>query len=77
MDCSLPGSSVHGITQAGLLESVAISTLNGQLVRTMNELLEMDPPAPVKPSGDCSPRQQLDYKLMRNPEVWTTQLNFS
>ena len=69
MDCSLPGTSVHGITQAGLLESVAISTLNGQLVRTVTESLEMDPPAPVKPSGDYSPRQQLDYKLMRNPKV--------
>ena len=26
MDCSLPGSSVHGISQAGLLEWVAISS---------------------------------------------------
>ena len=25
MDCSLPGSSVHGILQAGILEWVAIS----------------------------------------------------
>ena len=25
MDCSLPGSSVHGISQAGILEWVAIS----------------------------------------------------
>ena len=25
MDCSLPGSSVHGIFQAGVLESVAIA----------------------------------------------------
>ena len=26
MDCSLPGSSVHGISQAGILEWVAISS---------------------------------------------------
>ena len=26
MDCSLPGSSVHGILQAGVLEWVAISS---------------------------------------------------
>ena len=27
MDCSLPGSSVHGILQAGMLEWVAIPSL--------------------------------------------------
>ena len=26
MDCSLPGSSVHGISQASILEQVAISS---------------------------------------------------
>ena len=29
MDCSLPGSSVHGISQARVLEWVAISLLQG------------------------------------------------
>ena len=29
MDCSLPGSSVHGIFQARILEWVAISLLKG------------------------------------------------
>ena len=29
MDCSLPGSSVHGISQAKILESVAISFSRG------------------------------------------------
>ena len=29
MDCSLPGSSVHGISQAGILEWVAISSSRG------------------------------------------------
>ena len=29
MDCSLPGSSVHGILQAGILEWVAISSSRG------------------------------------------------
>ena len=29
MDCSLPGSSVHGIFQAGILERVAISSFRG------------------------------------------------
>ena len=29
MDCSLPGSSVHGILQARILEWVAISILRG------------------------------------------------
>ena len=29
MDCSLPGSSVHGISQAGILEWVSISFSKG------------------------------------------------
>ena len=29
MDCSLPGSSVHGILQAGIVEGVAISFSRG------------------------------------------------
>ena len=29
MDCSLPGSSVHGILQAGILEWVAVSSSRG------------------------------------------------
>ena len=37
MDCSLPGSSIHGIFQAGVLEwgAIAFSVLN-----TNNQLLE-------------------------------------
>ena len=31
MDCSLPGSSVHGVSQASILESVAISFLQGNV----------------------------------------------
>ena len=33
MDCSLPGSSVHGILQAGILEWVAISFSGGSYRR--------------------------------------------
>ena len=32
MDCSLPGSSVHGILQAGVLDSVNHSFLQGILL---------------------------------------------
>ena len=35
MDCSLPGSSVHGILQASVLEWVAISTsVNNMLLNS-------------------------------------------
>ena len=34
MDCSLPGSSVHGIPQAGILEWVAISFSRGSSYST-------------------------------------------
>ena len=33
MDCSLPGTSVHGISQARILEWVTISFSNSQLPR--------------------------------------------
>ena len=36
MDCSLPGSSVHGILQAGLLEWVAISFSRGFVKRKIS-----------------------------------------
>ena len=36
MDCSLPGSSVHGIFQARVLEWVAIFVRNGQLKQQKN-----------------------------------------
>ena len=35
MDCSLPGSSIHGIFQARVLEWGAISFSKGQVVRTL------------------------------------------
>ena len=44
MDCSLPGSSVHGILQAGILEWVAISFSNNKIYvglnSSMDELLD-------------------------------------
>ena len=49
MDCSLPGSSVHGITQAGILEWVALT-------------YSRDLPDPgIKPA---SPELQSDFLLM-------------
>ena len=41
MDCSLPGSSVHGISQAGILELVAISF--SKLFRSPCKLLDQFP----------------------------------
>ena len=38
MDCSLPGSSVHGIFQARVLEWVAIAFSGEQLWWTLNDL---------------------------------------
>ena len=37
MDCSLPGSSVHGIFQARVLEWVAIKLLDKNISRTLIE----------------------------------------
>ena len=43
MDCSLPGSSVHGILQAGILEWIAISS-SGDLPHP-----EIEPTSPESP----------------------------
>ena len=40
MDCSLPGSSVHGISQAKILEWIAISFSRGS---SLTERLNMRP----------------------------------
>ena len=40
MDCSPPGSSVHGILQAGILEWVAISYSKGHLQNVVQTLME-------------------------------------
>jgi len=37
MDCSLPGSSVHGILQARILEWVAISYSDGRILPLTRE----------------------------------------
>ena len=45
MDCSLPGSSVHGISQARILEQVAISSFRGDLPNPGIEPMSLAPPA--------------------------------
>ena len=45
MDCSLPGSSVHGISQARILERVAISSpgdLPDPRIQPMSSVLQVD-----------------------------------
>ena len=43
MDCSPPGSSVHGISQARVLEGVAIAFSNLELSRHSQMFVEMFP----------------------------------
>ena len=42
MDCSLPGSSVHGIFQAIVLEWIAISFSNTKLKNNFKSQLELE-----------------------------------
>ena len=44
MDCSLPGSSVHGIYQAGVLEwgAIAFSTVTAHLLILRNSVAYFD-----------------------------------
>ena len=59
MDCSLPGSSVHGILQARVLEWVAISfssVLPNPGIKPGSPALQADA-LPSEPSGKHPPRQ--------------------
>ena len=47
MDCSLPGSSVHGISQTGILEPVAISSRLRQRMMQSNFYFNVNTLAPL------------------------------
>ena len=49
MDCSLPGSSVHGIFQARVLEWVAIGGLNEESESFSAEMLRTSKTEPLFP----------------------------
>ena len=53
MDCTLPGSSVHGILQARILEWVAISSSKGSSqpgIEPVSPVLQVDS-SPAEPRG--------------------------
>ena len=57
MDCSPPGSSVHGILQARILEWVAVSSFRGSL-------------GPSIPSLLCFLHWQVGYLPLAQPKDW-------
>ena len=64
-DCSLPGSSVHGIFQVRLLEWVAVPS-SGDL-----------PDPGIEPTSSAFPELQVDYSLVAQmvkhlPAMWET-----
>ena len=46
MDCSLPGSSVHGIFQARVLDWGAIAFSESKMMKTKNRSSALRPPTP-------------------------------
>ena len=77
MDCSLPGSSVHGIFQARVLEWVAFAFSGSQLrpvkptsqstASHMNEVTQDQPSPPKLPADHFSPEQkasQISHRIM-------------
>ena len=54
MDCRLPGSSVHGLLQAGILEWVAIS-FSKEAVLALNKLERPTPQAPATRLSSFTP----------------------
>ena len=54
MDCSLPGSSIHGIFQARVLEWVAITSwqIDGETMETVRDFILQG--SKIIADGDCS-----------------------
>ena len=68
MDCSPPGSSVHGISQARILESVAISSsIKSKQRVTEKKAACLSPPQSPRPSSNASSSGRLPQWL-RNKE---------
>ena len=63
MDCSSPGSSVHGVVQERILELVAIPFSRGSSSPTLQaDFLPFEPPG--KPTSHYS-QESFPYKLQR------------
>ena len=75
MDCSLPGSSVHGIFRARVREWVAISfskwQIDGETIETVTDFISLG--SKVTVDGVCSHEMKrcllLRRKTMTNPKV--------
>ena len=72
-DCSLPGSSVHGILQARILEWVAVPSSKGSSqprIEPKSPALQMDF-SPFEPPGKHPPTPQKTYRdshfTLKNP----------
>ena len=72
MDCSPPGSSVHGILQARILEQVAISysgswEIDGETVETVSDFILGG--SKITADGDCS--HEIKRRLLLGRKVMT------
>ena len=70
MDCSLPGSSVHGIIQAKILEWVAILSSRGHLLNP-----GMEPASPAWQAGSLQP-SHLESPSVGGPQLSSPNLEF-
>ena len=74
MDCSLPGSSVHGISQARILEWVAISFSKGssqpgiELMSPVSPALQVDSLDPLSHGGSPQLKNVSSGMILRDPE---------
>ena len=71
MDCSLPGSSVHGILQARILEWIAISFSRGSCrpgIETWSPILQADSLLPGQPGSlfNCQIKISISESLVRS-----------
>ena len=66
MDCSLPDSSVHGISQARILEGVAISFSRG----SSNSGIEPRPPELQVDYLSAEPSRKLSYSYIYRESIY-------
>jgi len=69
MDCSLPGSSIHGIFQARVLELGAIAFSDDPPPRVMEVKTKVNKWDLIKPRSFCTTKDTIS-KVKRQPSEW-------
>ena len=76
MDCSLPGSSVHGIFQARVLEWVAIAFSDALPYFLLNKVLAPCPPPGLHTHNETALKPIISHLEQQLPSLWLMLLHY-